>query len=77
MPDEDDLSLVSSDAMIEELGRRYDGMLLVRETFRTADSCDTMFDYAGGISRCIGMAERAKRRLLKLAEADPVGEDED
>ena len=76
MPDED-LSLVSSDAMIEELGRRYDGMLLVRETFRTADSCDTMFDYAGGISRCIGMAERAKRRLLKLAEADPVGEDED
>ena len=75
MPDEDDLSLVSSDAMIAELGRRYDGMLLVRETFSTNESCETLFDYAGGISRCIGMAERAKRRMLNIAEAAAAEED--
>lgn len=68
MSDEPDLSLVSTEALIEELAGRYDGLLVVREKFRTEESCDTLYDFNGGISRAIGMAERIKARLLARCE---------
>ena len=73
--DEPDLSLASTDALIKELSSRYDGLLVVREKFRTEESCDTLYDFNGGISRAIGMAERIKRRLLSICEDAEHGVD--
>lgn len=66
---DDDLSTVTSEAMLEELRRRYDGLLVVREKLRTAGQSDVIFDYSGGLSRCIGLADRARVRLLAMADA--------
>jgi hypothetical protein len=75
MPDVD-LSLVESDALVEELSQRYDFVLVVRERSTTNKHNDCLFDYSGGISACIGLAERAKHRLLSMA--DPIeGDDAD
>lgn len=71
MSDDADLSLVSTDSLIEELQRRYDGLLVVREKHPTKGSADVLYDWHGGISRCIGLAVRAQARLTEKADADP------
>jgi hypothetical protein len=73
MSEAPDLSLVETAALVRELMDRYDGILIVREKERDADSCDALFDFAGGTSRAIGMCERMKRRLLKMCEDAPHG----
>lgn len=77
-PAEPDLSLVSSDALVEELARRYDHMLLVRESYPTEDKALRTYDYEGGISAVLGLAVLAQRHMEKLESPldDPEESDE-
>jgi len=64
MSDSPDLSTVTLDEIVAELERRYDGLLILAETDRTADAMHTSMHYRGGSSRVIGMAERFKWRMV-------------
>jgi hypothetical protein len=70
--DSPDLSLVDTQALLEELFARFDGVLVVRETSPDGKSNVTHYDYKGGASRCIGLAERAKMRLINMGENAPA-----
>lgn len=75
-PTKPDLSLVDTDWLIEELSKRSDAMLLVRERFPNDHEGEVWFDFSGGVSACIGLVIRARRRLLKsVRESD--GDDQD
>lgn len=70
MSDDDptsDLSLASTDALIEELMNRHEGVVIVRESVPDAagEQHDCQFSFSGGVSRAIGMCERMKRHLLR------------
>jgi hypothetical protein len=50
--------------------KRHIATLIVRETDPDDDHRDTYIDYDGGVSTAIGLACRAQRRLLAMAEVD-------
>ncbi len=64
---EQDLSLVTTDAMVAELRKRFDALLIIYESRVNANSCTFDCLYSGGVSYCIGLAERGKHRLIKIA----------
>jgi hypothetical protein len=68
------LELVSTEDLISELMRRYQAVLIVRESDPTNAQQETLFDYDGGISRAIGMAERAKAKFLRMSAESDTGE---
>lgn len=72
-----DLSMVTSDALIEELKRRYDATLVCLERFADGASTTTAIDYSGSISTAIGMAAVARTRLVRQAMDDLEEDDGD
>jgi hypothetical protein len=65
-PTKPDLSLVATDWLVEELQTRHDAVLIVRETAAPQGETETIIQHSGGVSRNIGLAVRAQRRLLAL-----------
>lgn len=59
----DDLSLVTSLEMIEELGKRYRHVVLITEKTMQKDEGETSFFYRGGITGAVGLCERMKASL--------------
>jgi hypothetical protein len=61
-----DLSFVTTEQLITELMERHDGLLVVREshTDTKGTRSEVLFDFSGGVSRCLGLAERMKHYLL-------------
>jgi hypothetical protein len=74
-PTKPDLSLVSTNWIIEELQRRHDALLIVRETAAPSGPTDTFIHFSGGVSRCLGLSARATQRLLStVKQADSAEE---
>jgi hypothetical protein len=72
-----DLSLIDTADLVAELRRRHDGILVVLERDADATKTGTLTEWWGGLSRCIGLAERAKARMLQsLAEDGEPPEEE-
>jgi hypothetical protein len=69
------LELVPTETLIEELMDRHDAMLIVREKEPTNQEQETLFDIDGGVSRAIGMAERVKAKLMRMAADSDAGEE--
>ena len=65
MSDSPDLSTVTLDEIVAELERRYDGLLILAETDRTADKTRCFTHLRGGASRAVGMAERFKWWMMQ------------
>jgi hypothetical protein len=72
---ETNLELVSTEVLIAELMRRHDALLIVREKEPNGQIQDTLFDMDGGVSRAIGMAERVKAKLMRMASRADTGEE--
>lgn len=64
MSDAPDLSLVETVHLIEALMNRHDAILIVRQQERVKGKTQTLFDYEGGLSNALGLAEYAKAGLL-------------
>lgn len=60
-----DLSLVSTDELIVELEKRHEALLVVQLREIKKGATDVTYSYYGGIVTCIGLAECAKRSLMK------------
>jgi hypothetical protein len=69
MPDEEfpDLSLVPSDALVTELAKRYDHLLICREKIPNESHAEVLFEFSGGLSAALGLAVRAQQYLLNVA----------
>ena len=67
------LSLASTEDLVEELKGRYDACLI--SFLRRDPGTDSFFCDWKGLTACIGMAERAKARLLEVAlsPSDEIG----
>lgn len=61
-----DLSFVTTDQLISELMDRHDGLIVVRESNvdTAGERSDCLFDFSGGVSRALGLAERMRHYLL-------------
>jgi hypothetical protein len=66
------LSLASTDDLVEELKRRFDKTLIVG--LQERPGADHFFLDYRGLTTCIGLAERAKARMLEVA-LSPSSED--
>jgi hypothetical protein len=73
-PTKPDLSLVDTEWMIEEIMNRHHAVLIVREIKPDDESHDLTYDFSGGVSTCIGLAERVKARLLEYGRPTPEEE---
>jgi len=63
-----DLSLVSLDAIWEELKNRFDGVILCTVKNRDNVHEERQLSFSGGKFTCIGLAEFAKYKLLQEVE---------
>lgn len=63
------LSVADVDDLIEEMAVRFPrGMLFVAIKETPGENTESFFlDYRHGLSTCIGLAERAKARMLEIA----------
>lgn len=67
MSADSDLSLIPTLDLIAELKRRCDAVVVCMETdFPNGDKHDSCFEWNGGLSRCMGLVERAR---LDMADA--------
>lgn len=55
------------DQMVDELARRFDGLILAYEHGVTPGKNVYCSYYRGGLSMCIGLAARTESKLLKVA----------
>jgi hypothetical protein len=58
-----DLSLVETDALVEEIQARVDCCIVAYERTERKESCARFF-FSGGFSRSLGLAARLQHRLL-------------
>lgn len=67
-----DLSTVTNDELVQELMDRHAGVVVIRESQLDAkgERNEVLFDFSGGVSRAIGLAERFKNNLLKTEWAE-------
>lgn len=80
MKDEDailsPLRLVATEELVDELKARVDGGIVV--LLRSHERDEIFFaDYFGGLSLCIGLAERMRARLLETALSSDAAAAED
>lgn len=73
-----DLTFVTTADLLEELNRRHKAILIVREMIspHDANKTDTLIEYDGGLNVAVGMAERARHRLLGQAKLIDDEDDE-
>jgi hypothetical protein len=64
--DSPDLTLVSTDDLIDEIFRRNDAVLVARTTKRTNEQSRYAFSYCGSVLAAIGLCEQTKYELLQL-----------
>jgi hypothetical protein len=69
------LELVDTESLIAELMDRHDALVIVREKEPTGDLQETLFDIDGGVSRAIGMVDRLKAKLMRMAAKADTGEE--
>lgn len=62
-----DLELVGTEDLIREIMKRYDGVLLVLEKDDHPAFATCTFNFKGGLSRALGLCERAKDRIMTIA----------
>jgi hypothetical protein len=67
MSDEPDLSLVSTEALIDELFKRYDAVAVIREATVTNRTNECLYDFKGGVSTALGMCIRLQDALRDMA----------
>ena len=60
-----DLSLVSTDDLIDELCKRHDAILIIRDREHTDDAGQMDYQSSGSMAAAIGLATWAKHELLK------------
>lgn len=66
MTDSPDLSLVSTDDLIDEIFRRNDAVIVARTAQRTNEKSRYCFSYSGSVMAAIGLCEQTKFELLQL-----------
>jgi hypothetical protein len=59
-----DITLVSTKELIDELFKRHDAVLIVREFRRTQGKANVLYDYSNGLVTAIGLAEYVKYGLM-------------
>jgi hypothetical protein len=81
--DAPDLAYVTTEQLIEELMNRHDGLAIAREVSPDVkgETSDCFFDFAGGVSRALGLCERLKHHLIsgeyKNQRTDDLEEDDE
>ena len=68
----EDLSLVSADAIWEELKNRYDGVILCTVKNKDNKHEERQLSFSGGKFICIGLAEYSKYKLIDSCEDEDV-----
>ena len=80
------LELATVDELIEELERRHDAVVVLRESETDDDGTVTCLRFSGGLSRAVGMASRAQHEWIadsimerreEKAAAEPDEDDEE
>lgn len=63
-----DLTFATFEEISEELNRRYDAVIILVEKDTTVIDTTTQYTHCGPYTRCIGMAIRLKRLLVRKME---------
>lgn len=71
-----DLSLVTTDEMVDELARRHRAVILAIESELSGDKNGTAFWFRGGGSTCIGMAVRLRCVITREIQSVDAEDDE-
>lgn len=73
-----DLSLATVAELVDELRRRYDATLILGlRPSKVGDDGEFHLLYHGGVTQCIGMAERARSRLTNACNKQGDADDAD
>ena len=61
-----ELTLLSTDALLDELAGRYDAIIFMGIQEKTGKNTDDYKnDWRGGIARCLGLTEILRQKLLR------------
>jgi short subunit fatty acids transporter len=73
-----DLTLVGTELLLHELGKRFDIMLVAMERVGSVKT-DTLIRWQGGMTSALGLAERTKHRVLEqiMNKASDLDDEDD